>query len=593
MVKKKENSKKNAKGKMKLIDEDDPITISDNGENEYPPPERGEILRHSFPKDMWAQGDESYPMRTHFYTKPTDVVREMVDEAGDDKKIDIDEIDDFEIETPVNIMAESKGECDDIDEEQERWVRYVQAGIDCLGDEDGYYSTHSSDDEDYVPTAEDLESGNEFKSVDVEFDDIYSKEEDDKVKIPLTVGFNKLEVGMQWATVYEAKEHMRRFGILNHFTYICIKNDSTKLRLKCSQEKCYHDLPSLCVEILKSNPGSIARTWRQDDTLQWTGTLVAFKASLNGFVKRNECKDSWFDFLTKIEPYLSAHLEKLTFISDRQNGLIDLVFFSPYHFVASYVATYSRIIHPISDDTHWTSPPYVVDLPPLQKRMGRHRKERIKGDDEVNKEQKRCGKYGAFGHNRKTCKGEPIQIQRVPVPKTNGRPLKKSTRVYFSQSQQSDVTQAQTTLIVGRRGSSGRASNAIRGRGMTEDVSCASNLSNAGRGRGRTGDVLTLPNSSNSGRGRGRTEGVTRGLDTGRARGRAMQTNDQSYHHMPYEEVMEAGDDHYQMVRFHYLLTSEAKRRNGLRLLVEEAVTTKDKAAGNRSRESRRYPANE
>ncbi|KAF6163487.1 hypothetical protein GIB67_029336 [Kingdonia uniflora] len=44
-----------------------------------------------------------------------------------------------------------------------------------------------------------------------------------------------------------------------------------------SYDQGYHDLPSLCVEILKSNPGSIAKTWRQDDTLQWTGTLVAFK----------------------------------------------------------------------------------------------------------------------------------------------------------------------------------------------------------------------------------------------------------------------------------------------------------------------------
>ncbi|KAF6176946.1 hypothetical protein GIB67_027746 [Kingdonia uniflora] len=396
--------------------------------------------------------------------------------------------------------------------------------------EDGYYSTHTSDDEDYVPTAEDLERCNEFENVDAGLDDIYSKKEDDKAKTPLTVGFKELEEGMQWVTIYEAREHMRR----------------------------------------------------QDDTLQWTGTLVAFKASLNGFVKgcrpilgldgyflkgkyggvclsvlsldsnnglfqigvymcRTECKESWLDFLAKIEPYLSAHQGKLTFISDRQKGLINSVaeifphanhrqnekqeflnqlgidipgakdylekepyehwcrshfdcttkcehitnnfimlerktkaeswdqgglvlravkhleylmthygeydmeggdknewvlifstgerwvlnleertcqciewqltrmpcihaasvliprrqslksFFSPYHFVASYVATYSGIIHPVSDDTHWASPPYVVDPPPLQRGRGRPRKERRKGDNEVNKEQKNMG----------------------------------------------------------------------------------------------------------------------------------------------------------------------------------------------------------
>ncbi|KAF6135354.1 hypothetical protein GIB67_027228 [Kingdonia uniflora] len=333
------------------------------------------------------------------------------------------------------MVAKSKSEYDDIDEEQERWVRYAQVGIDCLGAKNGYYSTHSSDDEDYVPTAEEFERGDDFEGVDVELDDIYSKEEDGRVKTPLEVGFKQLEVGMQWATIYEAREHIRRFGIVNHFTYISIKNDLTRLRFKCSEENCewlgaentlcnapwvarevealvrddramtpkaiktrmkikfgveisywttwnarqicmesivgsydqgYNELPSLCVEILKSNPGSIARTWRQDDALQWTGTLVAFRASLNGFVKecrpilgldgcflkgeyrgvclsvvsldannslfpigmymcKTKCKDSWTDFLTKVEPYLSTHPGKLTFISDRQKGLIDSV----------------------------------------------------------------------------------------------------------------------------------------------------------------------------------------------------------------------------------------------------------------------------
>ncbi|KAF6142636.1 hypothetical protein GIB67_015122, partial [Kingdonia uniflora] len=33
-------------------------------------------------------------------------------------------------------------------------------------------------------------------------------------------------------------------------------------------------------------------------------------------------------------------------------------YFSPYHFVASYVATYSGIIHPVSDETYWGSISY-------------------------------------------------------------------------------------------------------------------------------------------------------------------------------------------------------------------------------------------
>ncbi|KAF6176954.1 hypothetical protein GIB67_027754 [Kingdonia uniflora] len=290
MVKKKAN-----KRKMKLIDEigeDDvnPINVSDN---EYLPPKKGEIvLRHiPFPmstydlRDMWAQGDKSYPMRTHFYIKLTDVVREMVDKPEEYIVLDENDINyiispkeikeknttpikatpvktnakikikPVVIETPVNIVPKSKSECDDIDEEQKGWVRYAQVEIDCLGPEDGYYNTHSSDDDDYVHTAQDLDRGNEFEGVDVELDNIYIKEEDDKVKTPLTVGLTKLE------------------------------------------------------------------------------------------------------------------------------------------------------------------PPYVVDPPQLQRGRRRPKKKRIKGNDEVHKEQKRCGKCGSFGYNKKTCKGEPIQIQRAPTPK--------------------------------------------------------------------------------------------------------------------------------------------------------------------------------
>ncbi|KAF6156980.1 hypothetical protein GIB67_039741 [Kingdonia uniflora] len=572
-------------------------------------------------RELWAQGDESYPMRTHVYIKPTDIARKIVDDAGEyilleedeidyiisprekkeeyhpiyqsDKEIDPDEITDYGIETPVNMVAESESGCDDIDVEQEIWVRYAQVGIDCLGAEDGYYNTHSSDDDDYVPTADDLERGDDFEGVDVELDDIYSKEEDGRVKAPLEVCFKQLEVGIQWATVYEAREHMRRFGIINHFTYISIKNDLTRLRFKCSEEnwsydRGYNELPSLCVEILKSNPRSIVRTWRQDDTLQWTGTLVAFRASLNGFVKgcrpilglvdyflkgkyrgvclsvlsldannglfpiglymcRTECKDSWTDFLTKVESYLSVHPGKLTFISNRQKGFIDSVaeifphanhsYFSPYHFVALCVATYSGIIHPVSDETHWGSPPYVVDPPPLQRGRGRPRKERIR-DDEMNKVQKKCGKCGAFGHNKKPCKGEFIQIQSAPAPKGRGKPSNKATKAYFSQSQQSDVTRVQTTPIARGVQSSRRASNAGRGRGRSTSTPIAGGVqttpiargrgssgraANTGRWRGRSvstpiaGGVQTTPiaggrgssgRESNAGRGRGRSASI-------------------------------------------------------------------------------------
>ncbi|KAF6153499.1 hypothetical protein GIB67_027366 [Kingdonia uniflora] len=61
-----------------------------------------------------------------------------------------------------------------------------------------------------------------------------------------------------------------------------------------------------------------------------------------------------------------------------------------------------------------------------------------------------------------------------------------------------------------------------------------------------------------------------------------------TFYEMTYEEVLVAEDDHFQMVFFHYQLTSEVECQNGLRLLTEEAVTAEDEAAGVHLRKSRR-----
>ncbi|KAF6143821.1 hypothetical protein GIB67_016742 [Kingdonia uniflora] len=63
---------------------------------------------------------------------------------------------------------------------------------------------------------------------------------------------------------------------------ICIE------RITGSFEDGYNRLPELTRQVLSSNPGSIT-TWSfQYDTKQWTGTCLAFKASLDGFV--NGCR---------------------------------------------------------------------------------------------------------------------------------------------------------------------------------------------------------------------------------------------------------------------------------------------------------------
>ncbi|KAF6145582.1 hypothetical protein GIB67_037615 [Kingdonia uniflora] len=158
----------------------------------------------------------------------------------------------------------------------------------------------------------------------------------------------------------------RKFGIdLFYWTFwnawtICME------RIVGSYDERYFKMPSLTIEPLTANPGSIIGCSRDDATLQWTGTMVMFKASYDGWLRgyrpvlgldgcflkgkyggvclsiigldgnnglfpvatyfcRSECYDTWNTFLQALQPWLDQHDAKLTFISDRQKGLIKAV----------------------------------------------------------------------------------------------------------------------------------------------------------------------------------------------------------------------------------------------------------------------------
>ncbi|KAF6161122.1 hypothetical protein GIB67_007763 [Kingdonia uniflora] len=175
--------KKANKRNMKLIGEigEDNVNLINIFDNEYPSPDKRETVLRRIPfprlpfvvrstydlRDMWAQGDESYPMRTHFYIKPTNVVREMVDEAREYVVLD---------EEDVNYIISLR-------KAKEKNTTLVKT----IAKRKGKPVVN------YVPTAEDLERGNEFEGVDVELDNIYNKEQVDKVKTPLIVGFKKFK----------------------------------------------------------------------------------------------------------------------------------------------------------------------------------------------------------------------------------------------------------------------------------------------------------------------------------------------------------------------------------------------------------------
>ncbi|KAF6168253.1 hypothetical protein GIB67_011638 [Kingdonia uniflora] len=180
-----------------------------------------------------------------------------------------------------------------------------------------------------------------------ELDDLtkdYASEEEFKIKEEDVDNVDD-EVA-RWTREELMRSFMRNFAITQRFTFRQKKNEK------------------LCVEIQKSNPGSIATCSREDGNLKSADMCISFKAALNGFSKgcrsilgldgcflkgkyggqclsiisldannglffiavficRSKCQAAWMKFLTLVQGQLTLHPSKLTFISDRQKGLVE------------------------------------------------------------------------------------------------------------------------------------------------------------------------------------------------------------------------------------------------------------------------------
>ncbi|RZC90120.1 hypothetical protein C5167_044752 [Papaver somniferum] len=127
----------------------------------------------------------------------------------------------------------------------------VELDIDHLEPEEGYHSDQSDDDTE--GEHEDNPAANEIEPLSVEeltrcvafkgtgekYDELY---EDEASRVqPKKFGgpYSELYQGLRWGTIYEARRHLRRFGIFWSFEINFHKNDSHRITEKCKNDsKC-------------------------------------------------------------------------------------------------------------------------------------------------------------------------------------------------------------------------------------------------------------------------------------------------------------------------------------------------------------------
>ncbi|KAF6170099.1 hypothetical protein GIB67_025788, partial [Kingdonia uniflora] len=154
------------------------------------------------------------------------------------------------------VDGEHRGGVKDMGVNTDNWS---ELDPDNLNAEEGYYSTHTSQDGDDGPTQENIDKSDlEFRDLAKEYDNIFTEEEDAVHSVPPqpTYAWNAWSI--------------------------------RKEKIVGSYDEGYIMQSELCLQILHSNPGSIAVISKYHDTSQWTGTCVMFKASINGFL--NGCR---------------------------------------------------------------------------------------------------------------------------------------------------------------------------------------------------------------------------------------------------------------------------------------------------------------
>ncbi|KAF6166271.1 hypothetical protein GIB67_031055 [Kingdonia uniflora] len=369
------------------------------------------------------------------------------DMGGDDANVGGDNVDEGEHDVYMGWDSE------DIDTQVNEWIHFAQLNINSLDVEEGYYNAHSSQDGDGIPNEEDIRRCEVFGYFLNGANNIF-EEENNVFKSQPQTDYESLHVGMELSTIYEAREYLRKFAILNKFETKQVKNESCRLRCKCAVK----NTSGLCFKCshIKTTGYALAKAFVKADKQVFLDKLKVdnpeAKRRLDKEPAEYWCR-SHFDFTAKCK-----------------------------HITNNFSESFNNWILKIIDKPLDKTVNIEVLPPPLVRGAGRPRKVRRKGDDEGESQQKRFHKCGHLGHSKKTCKSPPAELrQRGSQPTTRlrggGRP------------------RAPTLRGRGRRGTN------MRGRGNNQTGRSGSGIIEAVRGN----TVVVRGGRGNTQAGRGNT----------------------------------------------------------------------------------------
>ncbi|KAF6155768.1 hypothetical protein GIB67_007415 [Kingdonia uniflora] len=306
-----------------------------------------------------------------------------------------------------------------------------------VGDmEEGYYSTHTSQDSDDGPTQENIDRCDlEFRDLAKEYDNIFAEEDDTVHSIPPQPTYGELSVGMEWATVPIVG--LDGCFLKGKYGGVCLSaigldgnNELFPLEVYfCRRQKAkdWEENGLVLVTRAQTHIDKLKRQYGQyriegtkkgdGNTGQGiTGQYVAISVSgqrwrVNLGTHECDCHE-W-----QVTGLPCVHV--VSVIVPYRYSWANFVF--EYNKVSSYVKTYKDAIYPVVNPSEWGQPQPPYFLPPsLVRGPGRPRKERIHDPNEK-RPHKRCGTCEFFGHNKTIYAGGERDAGRTRSGGRTGR----------------------------------------------------------------------------------------------------------------------------------------------------------------------------